>query len=212
VSIRIDLPANTDPSPYEAAFKGLPVTFNPSQIIRLGRASTLPITHFQQWHAPPKGECDNVLLAVIDFSGKVYACCGPSYFSSSDSPLVLGDACQEPLEDILERAINDPILEVISLLGPYGLYLLLEQTEFKGLYEPRGTYTTICDLCLDLTNSPDMVSAIRKKLTDSQSQALLSAARMWKDSRSQLNGMQHRESGDYADSITAPVGHLWNSQ
>jgi hypothetical protein len=91
---------------------------------------------------------------------------------------VLGNAEEEPLEQILERAVHDPILEVISLLGPYGLYLLLKQSEARDLYQERSSYSTVCDLCLDLTNSMEIIAAVREHMTDSRAQALLTAARM----------------------------------
>jgi len=179
VIVRSALPANSDFGTQQTAFEGIPVKFETSPVIRLGRAKTLPLDHFQQYDTPPTGACSTVLSMVIEPDGKVCACCGPSAFSEPHSPLVLGNAEEEPLEIILERAINDPILEVISLLGPYGLYLLLQQSEAKNLYKPRNNYTGICDLCLDLTNSPEIISAIRERLKEHEAQVLLEAARMW---------------------------------
>jgi MoaA/NifB/PqqE/SkfB family radical SAM enzyme len=178
VTIRTVRPANGSTSDYRAAFGDVPVKFETSRLARLGRAVTLPQEHFLDERSPIKGACDSVLSALVDYDGRVYACCGPSYFSTSHSPLVLGNADEEPLEQILERAVHDPVLEVISLLGPYGLYLLLKESDARDLYQERSSYSTICDLCLDLTNSMEMIAAIRAHITDTRAQALLTAARM----------------------------------
>jgi MoaA/NifB/PqqE/SkfB family radical SAM enzyme len=178
VTVRTVRPANGTSSDYRAAFADVPVQFETSHLARLGRAVTLPHEHFIDESSPIKGACASVLSALVDHDGRVYACCGPSYFSTSHSPLVLGNAEEEPLEQILERAVQDPVLEVISLLGPYGLYLLLKQSEARDLYQERSSYSTVCDLCLDLTNSLEIVAAIRERITDSKAQALLTAARM----------------------------------
>jgi hypothetical protein len=183
VIIRSALPTNSDLEIQQEAFEGIPVNFANFPIVRLGRAKTLPLEHFQQYDTPPKGSCSIVLSIVIEHDSQVYACCGPSKFGELHSPLILGNAEEEPLESILNRAISDPILEVISLLGPYGLYLLLQQSENKDLYTPRKGYTSICDLCLDLTNSPQIISAIREQLKEHQAQVLIEAARIWMEKR-----------------------------
>jgi len=137
------------------------------------------------------------MSTVIEHDGTVYACCGPSHFSANHSPLRLGNAEEEPLETILDRAVNDPILEVISLLGPYGLYILLQQSELKHLYIARKSYNSICDLCLDLTNLPEVVSTIRDQLLkDRSAQVLITAARL---------SMQRKLKPSYRDSSPTAI-------
>ena len=119
-------------------------------------------------------------MPVIEPDGTVYACCGPGHFSSSTSPLRLGNAEEEPLEDILARGCADPILEAISLIGPHGLYTLLQRdTEAAEQFQPRRRYTGICELCLDINNSPPLVAALRRRLKERDAQIMLAAARMW---------------------------------
>jgi MoaA/NifB/PqqE/SkfB family radical SAM enzyme len=178
VSVQTVRPAPGGSAPYRAAFEGLPVQFDSIQLVRLGRAQTLPDDQFFHDPAPIKGRCETVLTPIIDWDGQVYACCGPSYYSSPESPLRLGDTREEPLEEILERAIRDPILEVISLLGPYGLYQLLKDSGAEHLHRSRSTYNSICDLCMDLTNSPSIISTIRNQVTERKAQAMLLVARM----------------------------------
>ena len=181
VRVNVVVPADaTSDDACRSDFAGLPVKGQPVQLMRLGMARTLPLEQFHWTDGPPKGPCGAVLKAEIDYDGTVYACCGPSTYSAKTSPLVLGNAEAEPLEDILERAIQDPILEVISLIGPYGLYHLLQgYPAGRAVFHERAKYFGICDLCLDITNSPALIAAIRERLHDFDARALVAAARMW---------------------------------
>lgn len=184
VRCNVVVPGGTRSDVYRSGFSGIPVEWQPIRLIRLGKAAALPAEQFEWTGELPKGRCEAVLKALIDYDGIVYACCGPSLHSAKNSPLVLGDAAAEPLEEILERAIHDPILEVISLLGPYGLYhLLQEHPSDRELLRPRSEYAGICELCLDLTNSTDVITSIRNRLRDHDAKVLLAAARMWSANR-----------------------------
>ena len=184
VRVTIVVRAGACSTEYRQAFDGLPVDLQFSRPIRLGAAATLPDDHFHWTEDPPHGACSAVLKPLIDCDGTVYACCGPSLYSRPSSPLILGHADKEPLDQILRRAQEDEILEVIALVGPYGLYTLLQEAGLaeKSGYQPRERYSSICDLCLDITNRPDFVEAVRRRLTDRDARALVAAARMWHQS------------------------------
>jgi hypothetical protein len=47
------------------------------------------------------------------------------------------------------------------------------------VFHERAKYFGICDLCLDITNSPELIAVIRKRLHDFDAQALVAAARLW---------------------------------
>lgn len=180
VDVRAALPADRPAEDYQAPFRHLPVRLDFSWLAKLGRAQSLPDGHFHWSDTPPKGVCTTVLRPVIEPDGMVYACCGPGHFARRPSPLVLGNAEEEPLEEILARGAADPILEAISLIGPHGLYRLL-QTHRDGSSNvaARRRYTGVCELCLDINGSPDAVAALRERLDDQDAQILLAAARMW---------------------------------
>jgi hypothetical protein len=178
VTVRSVEGAQAESAAHRHDFAGLPVHFESIRLVRLGRAASLPAAHFVAGATPPMGRCSAVLSAAIDCDGTVYACGGPSCYSARPSPLVLGNAGEEPLDTILDRAVRDPLLEVIALLGPYGLHLLLQGTGVADLYRERASYSGICDLCLDLTDSPAIVTAIRNRLDDERARALLTAARL----------------------------------
>lgn len=178
VGVRAVLPAGAEADGYRRAFAELPVELEVGRVLRLGHAESLPEETFSWCEAPPRGVCGLVLRPVVEPDGTVYACCGPSLYSARASPLVLGDAEAEALEGILERAARDPVLEVISLLGPYGLYLLVkDHPEARGRFKERSRYTGICDLCLDITDSPQLVEAVRERIREPKVQALLAPNR-----------------------------------
>lgn len=169
----------------QAIFAGLPVTLGSNQIVRVGRAASLPASHFMVFDAPPARSCSAVYSPVIEPDGSVYACCGPAKYGRKPSPLLLGDATAESLEDILERALKDPILEIIHDLGPYGLYRLLKDHPIgQKRFKARSTYTGICELCLDITSDPELVRALRDRLLDKDAQRFVAASRLWKKNKS----------------------------
>jgi hypothetical protein len=180
VEVRAALPHGRDSADYEAAFRGLPVLFQHVWPTQLGTARHLPDEDFFWSDSPPKGRCSAVLRAVIEPDGMVYACCGPGHFTRRPSPLALGNAEEEPLEAILERAARDPILEAINLIGPYGLHRLLQtRPDGAATVATRPRYSGVCELCLDINGSPQAVRALRERLEEQDAQILLAAARMW---------------------------------
>lgn len=193
VTVRSVISANSTIDEHRQAFAGLPVCFDTSRLEKLGRAGTLPASHFFRDERLPKGGCGVVLRPVIEPDGTVYACCGPSLYARKGSPLILGNAREESLEAILSRAVQNPILEVIRNLGPYGLHQLLQDHPVgRALFKPRSSYTGMCELCLDITNHPELMAAIQERLQDADARALLTASRLWWQKRiePQLRGRQ----------------------
>lgn len=165
----------------QAQFIGLPVELTATRIVRLGRATSLPSSHFDISDEPPQGNCGVVSSPVIEPDGSVYACCGPAKFGGRPSPLLLGDATKEPLDDILARGLKDPILEVIHNLGPYGLLQLLKDHPVgRERFKARSSYTGICELCLDITSDPELVRALRERLLERDVRRLVVASGLWR--------------------------------
>jgi Radical SAM superfamily/4Fe-4S single cluster domain/Iron-sulfur cluster-binding domain len=180
VSVRGVIPATADWRAQSRCWAGQPVKYEPVKLIKLGAAKSLPSDQFYWKEELPKGLCTIVLTPVIEPDGTVYACCGPGRYALRPSPLVLGNANEELLEEIFARAANDPVLEALSLIGPYGMtQLLQEHPATKEHFYRRPKYTGICELCLDITDSPELVAALRTRLADADAQRLLTAARMW---------------------------------
>jgi len=181
VIVRSVIPANSATVDYHRQFAGLPVKLEQQGIVKLGRASALPRSHFTITNDLPGGPCHIVYSPVIEPDGNVYACCGPSHFAKESSPLLLGNAKTEPLADILNRGLKDPILEIIHNIGPIGLYQLLKDHPASGnSFKPRLAYTHACELCLDITNNPQLITAIRERLNDREAQRLVAISRLWR--------------------------------
>ena len=79
----------------------------------------------------------------------------------------MGDARREPLEAILSRVLQDPILDTIRWEGPSGLYRALQEDgAIPAGEDPRRL--SMCQLCLELTDRPDWVERLRKTLEQPQ--------------------------------------------
>lgn len=181
VSVRAVISAIRTKEEEQAKFAGLPVKLAATRLVRLGRAASLPTSHFEVSDQLPQGNCGVVSSPVIEPDGSVYACCGPAKYGGRPSPLLLGDATKEPLDDILARGLKDPILETIHNLGPYGLFQLLKDHPVgRERFKARSTYTGICELCLDITSDPELVSALRERLLEKDVQRLVVASGLWR--------------------------------
>jgi hypothetical protein len=184
VEVRSAVAPGADLEAYQAPFRHLPLRFDFTWPTKLGTARHLGDGDFHWSEDPPKGVCSAVLRAVVEPEGMVYACCGPGHFTRRPSPLALGNAEEEPLEDILARAVDDPILAAISTIGPHGLYRLLQGRDGAAV-AGRRRYSSICELCLDLNGSPATVAALRARLEEQDAQILLAAAAMWMQRRAE---------------------------
>jgi len=176
VDVRTVVPATGTLDEYQALFRDLPVRLESTRPAKLGSARDLPDADFQWSEVPPKGVCSVVLRPAIEPDGSVYACCGPGRFSRVPSPLVLGNVTETPLEEILARAAADPLLEAIRRVGPHGLYTMLQGADTPPR---RQRYSGICELCLDLTGSPEVVAALRERLTWRENRMRVAAAQLW---------------------------------
>jgi hypothetical protein len=182
VIVRAVVSATRTKEEESARFTGLPVDLMATRIVRLGRAASLSASHFTVHDKPPAENCDVVLSPVIEPDGSVYACCGPAKYGGRPSPLLLGDAKTEPLDDILARGLKDPVLDIIYNLGPYGLLQLLKDHPVgRERFKARSAYTGICELCLDITGDPALVSALRERLKDKDVQRLVAASHLWRE-------------------------------
>ncbi len=180
VRVRVTVSGNCSGERHQKLFEGLPVTMEYNSLVRLGRAETLEESHFVTVDEPPRGTCSIVYSPIVEPDGNVFACCGPAHFCRRPSPLYLGNAKQESLGTILRRALEDPVLDLIHNLGPYGLYHLLKDMPEKETpkVKKRGRYASICELCLDLTNDPLLVDTIRQTLSNADIQRLVAASRL----------------------------------
>jgi len=195
VRIRTVITADGQADQSGAIFQHMPIEFESIPLIRLGRAATLPQRCFNWYDTPPRGRCEMLFMPNLEPDGTVCACCGPGHFSRETSPLVLGNADEEPLDGLLVRAASDPYLKTIFLLGPYGLYHLLRTHPVgRERFLPRSRYTGPCELCLDISNSPEVVAAVRSRLEDADGRAMLVAAQLQEESELLPAGLRAADS------------------
>lgn len=166
-----------------------------SEVVPVGRAAGLPEESFEWSSDPPRGFCPSVVLPVVGWDGTVYACCGPSLDAKPGSPLILGNALEEPLERILERGRGDPVLHAIHAIGPRVMAELIER---EG--DPSSErFSGICQLCLMLTNDPSLVVRLREKLAEPALRlaipALLLARKAKEAIRIRADGQEAKERG-----------------
>ncbi|MDD4932956.1 MAG: radical SAM/SPASM domain-containing protein [Methylacidiphilaceae bacterium] len=141
-----------------------------SEVLPVGRAENLPEESFDWSERANGGFCPSVVLPVVRWDGTVYACCGPSLDAKAGSPLILGNALEEPLDQILERGRLDPLLHAIHAIGPQALGRLI--AEGSPSSQPSAG---ICQVCLTLTNDPSLVSRIRERLAQPELRLLVAA-------------------------------------
>lgn len=209
VTVRSAIPASDRADDPPEEFDELPIHFQSVRVIPLGRAASLPASHISRENDPPRGICSVIRSPAVGHDGTVYACCGPSLYSAKSSPLVLGNANAEPLEDIFARALENPILQVIQNLGPYGFYALLKDDPAaqKMLRKRPAGYSTICDLCVDVTNDQDLLAAVMDRLQDRDAQTMLTAARMWRNKKLLREAGTQRNIGSRCNRELERAGH-----
>ncbi len=156
---------------YYAEFASFAQGHEAAEVLPVGRAASLPVESFDWSSGPPAGFCPSVVLPVVRWDGTVYACCGPSLEAKPGSPLILGNALEEPLDRILARGASDPVLHAIYAIGPRAMGKLIEQG--NGLSSQR--FSGICQVCLKLTNDPSFVTKIRERLADPEIRLVLAA-------------------------------------
>ena len=122
------------------------------------------------------GFCNACGTPALTDDGRLTACNGPSYFSPSHSPLVVGDTRDEPVEALLKRHESDPILETIRTFGPD--YLRRELESLPGFEDfARSNYGGMCELCLHINSDEEATIALRAHLSQPRLVAYRMAAR-----------------------------------
>jgi len=89
---------------------------------------------------------------AISPRGHFVSCC--SIEAENNEILDYGDLGQAPLAELLERADNDLITNMIATLGPPKIKQILEQIAPGEISFPRKRYQSYCDVCEDLVGIP----------------------------------------------------------
>lgn len=112
--------------------------------IPVGRGGQLPEEEWLVDHGPVKGPCRDVLCDVgIAPTGRVLPCCSATGQLQQAS---LGNAKEERLSVLIERAEENPVYRILSTDGPF------ELAERMG-FQMREGYVNRCHLCYEILRS-----------------------------------------------------------
>ena len=134
-----------------------------------GRALvTIKTALYDQVPDPAPYFCEPSAAPVIFPDGRMIACIGPLITLKTPHPLVLGNACESPLNEIFDRAEVNPVLHALRVWGPRKI---IELARAAGLQpELPQTYAAenICDACYQIFSRPNLVPFLNDLLADSE--------------------------------------------
>lgn len=99
---------------------------------------------------PPKEACQAASSPCIFPDGRVYGCIGPLIGLRSEHPLLLGNAHETSLADILDRSETNVILHALRLWGPNRLISLLQQAGLDQHLPAEYIEASVCNACYNL--------------------------------------------------------------
>lgn len=126
---------------------------------------------------PPVSACMAASSPMIFPNGRVIACIGPVLTLHPPHPLALGNANDEALSEILDRAEVNGILHVIRVWGPHKLVSLLRDHGFDSLVPATYIRDCLCDACFQVLSNPRAVEALEGILQAPEFRQLLAFAR-----------------------------------
>lgn len=98
--------------------------------------------------------------SAVSSKGHYVSCCG---FEVEDNPILdYGDLAKQPLSELLDRADNDLISNMISIYGPVTLMKILKDVAPNEVSFPRPTYRGYCEVCEDLVSIKQNRDALYK--------------------------------------------------
>lgn len=169
------------------------INYQKVRVVRLGRAMSLPPSWFKTASDLPGGCCSTVLSPIVLPNGTVQACCGPGVNFEETNPLNLGNWKHESLANILRRAKSSPFVMALNNKGPKGIVELAKKNGFEHLLRRRSEYTGICELCIDICNSPEAVRKIESSFNDTELRLKLIAGQVYQQSHIYLKKLGYLE-------------------
>ena len=100
--------------------------------------------------------------------------------------MYLGNALEEPLSEIFDRAESNVVLHTIRTFGPQRLVSLLREHGHESLLPDRYICDCACDICYKLMSDPMTVSTLGEIAQDRELQKLVAYARLYYLGESQL--------------------------
>jgi hypothetical protein len=132
-------------------------------LLRFGAACALPRREFRWRRRMVPGGCTHAMRLQLYPDGRVYACCGPAQHFPEGSPLYLGNQRQHSVSTLLNRAAVDPILALLMLAGPRGIYRAAAPRYRRQVQLPQP-YSHRCEACYHVLSVPGLVADLRHSI------------------------------------------------
>ena len=159
VALTYDDDGNMNPFPPPAA-DGTNYLIANNYIYRIGRGRGLRPSYarFPDDRRTLDQPCPwAVRTAALSAKNHLVACCGIE--AEGNEVLDFGRRADHDMTSLVAKANDDPLLLAISALGPS--HLMKRAQQFDPSLEFRPKYTAICEICEDVTTSPQAVTALR---------------------------------------------------
>ena len=132
-----------------------------------GRALvTIKTPLYGQVHDPAPYYCEPAAAPVIFPDGRMIACIGPLITLRNDHPLVLGNAHEEPLANIFDRAEVNPVLHALRVWGPRKLVELARAAGMESQLPQTYAAENVCDACYQLFSRPALATFLEDLTLD----------------------------------------------
>lgn len=151
--------------PKHELIEWIPVACDP-----VGRAKdAVPKEELRLNWIPEVGTCSMLRVWIADPYGVVFACCGTAH---SDM-LVAGNAFEEPLKDIVNRANVNPLFNALAAWG--GPYMLIKLLAEKGQkHYMQRSYTSACHACHEVLQDKKAIETVLERLEEEKMDLLMS--------------------------------------
>ncbi len=128
---------------------------------------------------PPIFSCASASSPIIFPDGRVTACIGPVIDLHSHHPLLLGNLHQRSLEEILDGAEINPVLQAIRVWGPRKLISMINEQGPKELLSTNYVKDSICIACYNLLSNQRIVDYLCELNEDSEFKRKVAWARAY---------------------------------
>lgn len=142
---------------------------NTAIILPVGRAETESGHKHLMVTEPPESACSMASFPIIFPNGNVIACIGPPITLPEHNPLFLGNLRKESLNEILDKAENNFILQAIRVFGPRTLVSLLKENGYIELLPEQYIDEAICDICFKLLSDKKTCDILQDLISQDES-------------------------------------------
>jgi MoaA/NifB/PqqE/SkfB family radical SAM enzyme len=127
----------------------------------VGRAGVMvPGEEFERGQLCERTVCSVFRLLSVRLDGGVVICCGSG---AEAGGMVIGNAFEEPLKDIIERAHFSPLMNSLALYG--GPQYLIEVLKQNGVADKiNKKYTSACEACYQIFSCAETMDALSSAL------------------------------------------------